>query len=184
MGDPKKQRKKYSTPSHPWRKSRIDSERIILTDYGLKNHKEIWKFSSRLKRFTTQAKKLIAATSEQAKKEELQLKDKLFKLGIIHNKTIKPEDILNLTIQDVLNRRLQTLVYKQGLAKSVNQARQFIIHGHIFVNGNKVTIPSYMVTKDEEHKIIFNPSSKISSLEHPERINKTETHKEIKNEKS
>ncbi len=184
MGDPKRQRKKYSTPSHPWQKSRIESEKIIKRDYGLKNKKEIWKFGSRLKRFTTQAKKLIAATSEQSKKEELQLKDKLFKLGIIHNKTIKAEDILNLTIQDVLNRRLQTFVYKQGLAKSVKQARQFIIHGHIFVNGNKVTIPSYIVTKDEESKIIFNPSSKISSLEHPERIPKNEAHKEIKNERT
>ena len=51
MGDPKKQRKKYTTPRHPWQRDRLDEERQLLKDYGLKNKKELWKFESLLRKF-------------------------------------------------------------------------------------------------------------------------------------
>ena len=56
MGDPKQPRKKYDTPRHPWNKARIDAEKEIKKDYGLKNNKEIWKFNSKLKSFTSAIK--------------------------------------------------------------------------------------------------------------------------------
>ena len=40
MGDPRKLRKKYYPPSHPWQKIRIDEEKILMKDYGFKNKKE------------------------------------------------------------------------------------------------------------------------------------------------
>ncbi|MCX6706616.1 MAG: 30S ribosomal protein S4, partial [Candidatus Woesearchaeota archaeon] len=66
MGDPKKTRKKYYTPHHPWNRTRIDEERIIKIEYGMKNKREIFKMSSLLKDFKGQAKKLIALRTAQA----------------------------------------------------------------------------------------------------------------------
>ena len=45
MGDPRKTRKKYDTPQHPWQKERMDQESVFLKEYGLKNKKEIWKMN-------------------------------------------------------------------------------------------------------------------------------------------
>ncbi|MCD4666259.1 30S ribosomal protein S4 [archaeon] len=168
MGSPKKSRRKYSKPSHPWQKERIDQEKIILNEYGLVNKKEIWKASSQLRKFKSQAKKLTALNSEQAEKEKEQLINRLFKLNLVA-KTANLDDVLSLELKNILDRRLQTRVFKQGLTRTIKQARQFITHGHLFIGDKKMTIPSYMVKLDEESKIIFNPKSKISSIEHPER---------------
>lgn len=167
MGDPKKQKKKYETPSHPWNRERIEKEKILLKEYGLKNKGEIWRAESKLRRLTLQAKKLISSKTEHAKKEEKQLLTKLFKYNLI-TKSAKVEDVLNLTIHNILDRRLQTIVFKKGLAKTSKQARQFIIHHHITVNDKLVTVPSYLVRADEEDKISFRSTSGFAKPDHPE----------------
>ena len=68
-----------------------------------------------------------------------------------------------------MNLRLQSIVYKAGLAKTANQARQLIVHGHISVNGQKVTVPSYLVMQSERGKINYNPKSAFNKEDHPER---------------
>ena len=181
MGDPKKPRKKYSTPGHPWIKERIDKERGIIKVYGLKNKKEIWKSESVLKRFREQAKRLISDVTEQGKKEEKQLLSKLIRLGLVKD-GCKIEDILDLGLEDILEKRLQTLVFKKDLAKSIKQARQFVIHGHINIGDRKVDIPSYLVSLEEEGMIGFNPGSELANIDHPERFVKVEK-KIIKEEK-
>lgn len=152
MGDPKKKRKKFHRPSHPWQKERIEEERIILKEYGLKNKREIWKANSLLKNFKNQVKRLIAATSQQAEKERTQLLRKLQNLDMI-KRAARLDDILGLTLKDIMNRRLQTVVYKNGLAGTINQARQFIVHKHITLKGKKISAPSYLVLKNEEEMI-------------------------------
>ncbi len=173
MGHPKKQKKKFSRPEHPWRAARIELERPLMKEYGLQNKKEIWKADSILRKFKRQAKSLIAKESEQAKKEEKQLIDKAVKLNLI-NENGKIDDILSLDVKNILDRRLQTFVYKKNLAKTAKQARQFIVHGHINVNNTKIDVPSYLVLKDQEHLINFNPKSSLHNEEHPERIKKGE----------
>lgn len=49
----------------------------------------------------------------------------------------------------LLESRLMTLVYRLGLARSMFDARQLIRHGHVTVNGERVTIPSYTVTQGD-----------------------------------
>jgi len=183
MGDPKKLRKKYITPKHPWIKERIDKEKNILKVYGLKNKKEIWKAETLLKRCREQAKSLISDTTEQGKKEEKQLLDRLVKLGLIKPGS-KVEDVLELELTDVLERRLQTLIFKKDLTKSINQARQFIVHGHINIKDGKVNVPSYLVNVEEEGLINFNPKSDIANEAHPERFVKKENTKIIKKKKT
>lgn len=169
MGDPKKQKKKYETPSHPWKRERIEKEKILLKDYGLKNKGEVWRAESRLRRLTSQAKKLISSKTEHAKKEEKQLLTKLLKYNLT-SKDAKVEDVLNLTINNILDRRLQTIVSKKGMAKTSKQARQFIIHHHITVNDKLVTVPSYFVRADEEDKLGFRQTSNLAKPDHPEML--------------
>lgn len=57
--------------------------------------------------------------------------------------------------QDFLERRLQTLVFKQGLAKSVHHARVLIRQRHIRVGKQIVNVPSFMVRMDSQKHIDF-----------------------------
>jgi len=167
MGDPRKPRKKYNTPRHPWVKERIDSEKILVNGYGLKNKKEVQKAQSRIKQIREQVKNLIRDRDlPQAQKEQEQLIVRLVKLGIC-KPGIAVEGLLDLDIKDVLNRRLQTVVVKNKLAITSKQSRQMITHGHVIVNGNKVTIPSYMV--GVEDNIEVRGDSGFARLDHPER---------------
>jgi len=181
MGDPKKNRKKYSTPSHPWQATRLKEEGELVEKFGLKNKKEVWKMTYIIKKFKGQAKSLIASTTPQAEKEKKQLIAKLIKLNLVSdNATL--DDVLGLKIESIFERRLQTFVFKLGLAKSIGQARQFIIHGHVAVNGKRVNVPSFLVLKDKESKIAFYPNSNLSREDHPERLTK-KLEQDLKKEK-
>lgn len=169
MGDPKKARKKYKSPTHPWQKARLEEENILAIEYGLKNKEEIWKMESILKNFTNQNKKLVTLMTKQAEKEKINLIKKLKTLGLLkQNQDF--EDILNLTIRDIMERRLQTLVHRKGLGKTIKQARQLIIHSHINIGDQRITSPSYLINIDEEKKITFTSKSSFSNPDHPERI--------------
>jgi len=160
MGHPRKKRKKYSTPKHPWQSERLEREKGILEIYCLKNKKEIWKMQSILKKYTSHAKRLANLKTEQAKKEREQMINKLFKLGLL-KKNAGIDDVLGLTMEDILERRLQTMVYRKNMTDTPRQARQFIVHGHIVVGNQKVNVPSYLVKSGEEDKIGFKEGSSL-----------------------
>ena len=169
MGDPKKRRKQFSVPLKKWEESRIKSEGELTREFGLKNKKEIWKADSKLRNFKRQAKRLVALNTEQAQKEKLQLLDRLKSLSLIDSNA-SIDNILDLTIRDLLNRRLQTVLVKKGIARSIKGSRQSIIHGHVTVNNTKLTVPSYLVKKNEEATLSFSVNSPFFSTEHPERV--------------
>jgi len=150
MGTPRKQRRKYSRPAHPWKLERITEEKELCLKYGLKNKKSIWKIRSMLARIRDQAKLLLAASGEKAEKDKLELISKLNVWGIAA-KSI--DDILALDATALLDRRLQSIVVKRGLAKTPKEARQFIVHRHIWVGAHKITIPSYIVLASEEETV-------------------------------
>ena len=186
MGDPKKQKKKYRRPLMVWNEERIARDKETIEEYGLKNKKEIWRVESHLKSIHDQAKKLIADPfHEQNKKESALLLKKLISAGLLPA-TAKLEEVLSLNYKDLMDRRLQTLVYKRGLAKTSKQARQFISHNHIAVGPQVINVPSYLVKISEEHIISINSSSSISNEMHPERVQKKEENllKEIKPKES
>ena len=168
MGNSKRLRKKYQGPAHPWQRLRIESERELKQSYGLKNKKEIWKMEAIIKEAAANIKNLIAAHSDQAEKEKKQIMTHLTSIGLIQAGA-KYEDVLDLKIQNVLDRRLQTLVYRKGMARTMGQARQFIVHNHILVGGRSITMPSYIVGAEEEAAITFAPSSELAKADHPER---------------
>lgn len=168
MGDPRKNRKKYTKPMHPWQRARIEEERELKKNYGVKNKKELWKISSKLKNFKEQAKKIIRTPSSQSEKEKEQLMSRLQRLGLLTGGATL-DDILGLTLKNIMDRRLQTILVKKGLARTVRQARQFIIHQHIMVAGKMITSPSYLVSNEEESNISFASNSKFANPDHPER---------------
>src|SRR5690554_2205721 len=64
-------------------------------------------------------------------------------------KAEKTPGITGENFLQILERRLDNVVYRLGFATSRNEARQFVLHGHILVNGRKVNIPSYQVDVDD-----------------------------------
>ncbi len=150
MGDPKFPSKHYDTPSHPWQKVRIEEESGLIHQYGLKNKREIWRANTKVREMRRQARKLTANSSDdQAQKEKKLLLAKLNRLGMLEQNS-GLEDVLRMTPENVLDRRLQTQVYLQGLSSTVKQARQLIVHGHISIDGAVVRVPGILVTKLQE----------------------------------
>ncbi|MDO8480660.1 MAG: 30S ribosomal protein S4 [Nanoarchaeota archaeon] len=168
MGDPRKLRKQYTAPAHPWERARIEKEKVIMDTYAPKNKLEIWKMDSVIKNCKDQAKKLSALRTKQADKEQKELLSRLFHLGLIEESATL-ENILTLKLEDVMERRLQTMAVKRGLARSMSQARQFITHGHVRVGDKVMTSPSYLLKRGEEETLSFRIASRLSDPEHPER---------------
>jgi small subunit ribosomal protein S4 len=146
MGEIKRKRKLYSRPRQIFDKVRIDEENIISKNYGLKAKREIWKSKAVISRFRKLAKKLIGAEEEEKKA----FFEKINKMGIVVSDI---SDVLELTEKDLLERRLQTIVFKKKLATTPQQARQLIVHQHILVDGKVVDVPSFIVTRELESKI-------------------------------
>ena len=100
---------------------------------------------------------------ERAAEVQDTLSKKLIRLGVVGPEA-RFEDVLSLTVEDLLKRRLQTIVFEKGFAKTIYQARQFIVHGHIQVVGKKIDAPSYIVKKEEEDFIGYAPSSPLTTV--------------------
>ncbi|MEK6939526.1 MAG: 30S ribosomal protein S4 [Nanoarchaeota archaeon] len=170
MGDPKQLRKKYNTPRHPWIRANIESEKVVTKEYGLVKKKEIHIANSFIKKYRDIAKRLIATRAlPQAQKEKEQILGKLQDLGLL-SAGAELEQILGLELKDVLSRRLQSVVYKKGLARSISQARQFITHRHVMVGDQEISSPSYLVSLAEEGTVAFKQKSALADAEHPERV--------------
>ncbi|MEM3833560.1 MAG: 30S ribosomal protein S4 [Thermoprotei archaeon] len=149
MGDPRRIKKKWKSPRHPWRTETLKSELELVGKYGLRNKRELWRARTLLRNIRMQARKLLALKEDERNVKLKILVNRLYRLGLVlQNATI--DDILGLTIEDMLNRRLQTVVYKLGLARTVYQARQFIVHKHVRIGGKIVSRPGYLVRRDEE----------------------------------
>jgi small subunit ribosomal protein S4 len=166
MGDPKKQRKKFDTPRFPWRTDTLQMELNLLGQYGLRNKRELWHHKTMLSKFRGIARSLLGMSAEQRKILENQLLKKMDRMGILPE-TAALDEVLDLALEDLLERRLQTLVFRKGLAKSIFQARQLITHGHIAIDGKRVLTPNYLVLRDEEPKIAYSPTSPLSAPNHP-----------------
>jgi small subunit ribosomal protein S4 len=158
MGDPRKPRKKWEGPKHPWIKERLLKEIQLVGKYGLKNKKELWKAETLARRLRHRARSLLALPEDERAKAQQILIEKLYKMGLV-DRNASLDDILGVTAEHVLERRLQTIVYKKGLAKTIYQARQLIVHGHIAIGGRRVTSPGYLVSRSEEDLVDYAPDS-------------------------
>jgi small subunit ribosomal protein S4 len=166
MGDPKKQRKKFETPRFRWRKDILQEELKLLGQYGLRNKHELWRHKTMLSKTRGIARSLIGKTPEERAKMENELLTRLKKRGILQDTAVL-DNVLDLSIEDLLERRLQTIVFRKGLARTIFQSRQLITHGHVNIGNRCVTVPSYIVSKVEEEQVMYSPQSALAKEAHP-----------------
>ncbi|MFB6153937.1 MAG: 30S ribosomal protein S4 [Halodesulfurarchaeum sp.] len=158
--------KGYETPNHPFQEERINKEHGLVGQYGLATKEELWRAQSELRSHRREARRLLGQVGEERSSTEFVTR--LQRLGILDAQE-GLGDVLSLDVTDILERRLQTVAYRQGLANTPQQARQFVTHGHITVDGKRVTIPSYKVMVGEEDALSFDENSPIADDLHPAR---------------
>ena len=168
MGHPKFSRRAWQGPKHPWQSDRIEEEGELIQNYGLRNHREIWKARSKLRRWRQNAMKLIGRV-DSSEGHYAREKDDL--IISMQRRGLLPEgatldDVLRLSVEHVLSRRLQSQVYYKGLASSPSQARQLLIHGHIAIGEQVMTVPGYILTREEEVGLQYDSKSPLSDPEH------------------
>jgi small subunit ribosomal protein S4 len=162
----------YETPNHPYQGERIAEESGLIGRYGLKNKEELWRAQSELRDYRREARRLLGQIRSDTDEGE-EFLARLKRYGIL-GETDDLDAVLSLSVTDVLERRLQTLVYRKGYANTPDQARQFISHGHITVDGQRVTRPGRTVEVAEEDAVGFDSASPISDDLHPERAEEQE----------
>ena len=118
----------------------------------MRNKRELWKAQTEVARFRNQARALLALATEARTEKENRLLKSLNRLGLV-NESASLDDVLNLKIEDLLERRLQTIVMKKAGTKSPHQARQVVVHGHVSIGDRIVNLPGYIVKKEEEDLI-------------------------------
>ncbi len=173
MGYPGKNHKQYQTPKRPFEKTRIEEETRLVIEYGLRNKREVWKAQAYLRRYRKAARDLLSLMSAGAEVQVFETKkavliDHIQRMGLL-GPDADIDDVLSLKVPAQLERRLQTLVYRQGLARSPKQARQLITHGHVAINGKRVSIPGYRVKRTEETQISYYVKSPLTLSDHAER---------------
>ena len=163
MGDPRKLKKIYKPPRNPWVTEQLTRELNLLGVYGLRTKKELWKAQTMLSTVKKTARNMLSAPPEIRSVRESELLNSLTTLGLSSNDSTL-DNILGLTVENILDRRLQSLVLKKGLANSIHHARQAIIHRHVVIGPRIVTIPSYLVKRNEEDSVSLREDSPIKEL--------------------
>ena len=161
----------YETPNHPFQGERIAAEGDLVSRYGLSNKEELWRAQSELRDYRREARRLLGEAqgdAEAAGEAGSEFMARLKRIGVLDDEETL-DDVLSLDVTDILERRLQTVAYRQGLANTAEQARQFIVHGHVTVGDARVTAPSYKVGVAEADRIEFDDTSPLDDDLHPER---------------
>ncbi len=169
MGDPRKQKKKYVAPKKPFDSDRFEQELQLIGTYGLRNKKELWKHRTDLSHSRRNARQMLALSVSEREQNERELVTKLTRVGILRAEPTL-DHVLDLTLEDVLERRLQTIVFRKGLASSMHHARQLVTHGHIALDGARVNTPQRLITVAEEERLQYTIKSPLNDMSHPARI--------------
>lgn len=154
MGDPRKAKKLFRRPRSIWSTDQLGAELHVMGSYGLRNKRELWKAQTEVARIRNQARALLALPTEVRSEKEKRLLNFLARYGLVKQEATL-DDILNLKVEDLLERRLQTIVMKKATAKSPYQARQIVSHGHVSIGNRKVNVPGYIVKSEEEPAILI-----------------------------
>jgi small subunit ribosomal protein S4 len=162
MGAPKRNRRKYDKPKEIWDSGRIASDNQLIEEYGLKNMKELWIAQTRIGRVRRNARMFLSSLKGGNQEEKGMIK-RLSKYGITKAEATF-DDLLDLDEKAMLERRLQSIVMRKGLARTMKQSRQLIVHGFIAINGRKVNRPGYLVSLEEEKFIGYYKPIKIEPV--------------------
>jgi len=153
----------WSGPRRPFEKERLDRELRLCGEFGLRSKREVWKVQYVLAKIRKAARDLLTLPEDDPKRqlEGAALLRRMTRLGLLDETKQKLDYVLSLKIEDFLERRLQTLLFKRGLAVSVHHARVLINQRHIRVGKQIVNIPSFLVRTDSEKHISLAPTSTL-----------------------
>jgi len=151
------------TPRRPFEKERLDQELKLIGVYGLRNKREVWRVKYTLAKIRKAARDLLTREEKDPKRlfEGNALLRRLVRIGVLDEDKMKLDYVLGLRVEDFLERRLQTQVFKSGLAKSIHHARVLIRQRHIRVRKQVVNIPSFIVRLDSQKHIDFSLRSPL-----------------------
>ncbi|KAE9550811.1 hypothetical protein FO519_005983 [Halicephalobus sp. NKZ332] len=154
----------YSVPRRPYEKERLDQELKLIGEYGLRNKREVWRVKLTLAKIRKAARVLLTLDDKDPKRlfEGNALLRRLVRVGVLTEDKMKLDYVLGLRIEDFLERRLQTQVFKLGLSKSIHHARVLIRQRHIRVRRQVVNIPSFVVRLDSQKHIDFAINSSLA----------------------
>jgi small subunit ribosomal protein S4 len=169
MGVIAKHRPKYISHKKRWDKQTILDEAVLTKDYAIRNKKEIRKAEYLLTKFKGIAKELNVSEELQNSAQAKNFIANLKAMGYLKPTAATLDEVLDIKLRDILERRLSNILYRHKLAKTPAQARQFIVHRHVEVSGTVVTSPGHLVSLEEEATLTFNNRSALSDEAHPER---------------
>ncbi len=153
MGDPRKLHRKFETPKRVWDAPRIEEEEALVEEYGLRSMHELWVVRKELRKIRREARRLLGL-GDAGRSAAKPLFDKCISWGIANTET-KLEDLLGLSVRDLLERRLATRVLKKGLSRSIRQARQLIAHNFIAIGNQAISAPGYIVPIADDDKVSY-----------------------------
>lgn len=153
--------KLFSRPKKKYELLRIKEENVLMEKYGLKNKREIWKSLAKVTYFRHRAKDLARKSNE----EQQVFFNKLNAIGL---KVSSISDVLALTLESLLERRLPTVVARKGFASTPQQARQMVVHKKVMIENKVNNTPSYIVPVALESHISVRHNKKAPKAEKKE----------------
>jgi small subunit ribosomal protein S4 len=180
MGSPRKLRREWSRPLRPFDRVRLEYEAGLEKEYGFRKKKEIWNLENYFKNLKRRARN-IQATHDQ--NDEKILKAKLLRYGFAKGE-FTLDDILNMRLEDVCERRLQTILLRKGMATTASQARQFVTHRRVLIGDMIVDQPNYLVDVEQEKKIKLKVKKEKPAAKAPEKTEEAPAAKTVREAKT